>query len=195
MRGLPQSVHIIDRQKSVFVHGIAVIRIPNHQRVNPVKLRDQHLQYAKRVHGSQRMCRVRPQQYFAQRVPKIRALRDVNRQRGQRVGDAVFSGLRKHVPMRGHQREDAQNRAGVVELRPRNNVDAPLVEQEVGPGNRRAPPAKLLVKAHRRGQMFHQQSRPAIDDPRMAIICPHPVSRIGRAARFQADRLRCRFVL
>ena len=128
MRGLPQSVHIIDRQKSVFVHGIAVIRIPNHQRVNPVKLRDQHLQYAKRVHGSQRMCRVRPQQYFAQRVPKIRALRDVNRQRGQRVGDAVFSGLRKHVPMRGHQREDAQNRAGVVELRPRNNVDAPLVE-------------------------------------------------------------------
>jgi hypothetical protein len=119
----------------------------------------------------------------------------VDGERGQCVGDAVFGGLRERVAVRGHQREDAQDGAGVIELRAGHNVDAALVEHEVGAGNGRAAAAELLVEADRRGQVLHQQRRAAIDDARVAIVGPHPVTGVGGAAGFQADRVGGGFVL
>jgi hypothetical protein len=126
-------MHVVDGQKRVLVHGVAVIAVANHQRIDAVKLRNQHLQNSQRVHGAQRVRRMRSQQHFAQRIPQVRPLGNVNRQHRQRVRNAIFRRLRQRVAVRGHQRKDAQNRRGVVELRSRRNVDAPLIQQEIRP--------------------------------------------------------------
>ena len=119
----------------------------------------------------------------------------MNRQRRQRIRDAVFRGLRQRVAVRGHQRKNAQNRRRIVELRSRRNVDPPLIQQKIRPCNRRSPLAKLLVEAHRRRQVLHQQRRAPIDHARMAVIGSHPVARVRCPARLQANRIRRRFIL
>ncbi len=121
--------------------------------------------------------------------------RNVNGEHWQRVGNAVFGGLRKRVAVRGHQREDAQNGRRIVELRARLNIDAALVEQEIGARNGRAPPAELAIKADRRGQMLHEQHGAAIDHARVPVVGAHPVGGIGRAPGFEADRQRRCLVL
>ena len=155
----------------------------------------QHLQHAQRVHRSQRVRRVRAQQHFAQSVPEIRALGNMNGQRRQRVGDAIFRGLRERVSVRCHQREDAQDGSGVAELRAGEDIDAPLVEDEIGARDGSAPAAELAVEADRCGEVLHQQRRAAIDNPRVPVVGPHPVGRVGRTARLQADGVGRGFVL
>ena len=138
---------------------------------------------------------VRPQQHLAQRIPQVRPFGNRDRQHRQRVRNAILGRLRQRVSVRGHQREDAQDGRGVVELRAGLDVDAPLVEQEIGSRDRRAPPPELAIETHRRRQMFHQQRRAAIHHPRMTVISAHPVGGIGRAPRLQADRSRRGLVL
>ena len=193
--GLAQAVDVVDGQEGVLVDGIAVIAVANHQGVDAVELGNQHLQHAQRMHGAQRVGGVGPEQNLAQRVPQIGPLGDVDGQNRQRVGDAVFGGLRERVAVRGHQREDAQDGAGVVELRAGQNVDAALVEQEVGSGDGRAAAAELAIEADRSGQVLHQQRGAAIDDAGVAVIGPHPVGGIGGAAGFKADGVRGGLVL
>ena len=134
-------------------------------------------------------------QHLAQRVPQVGSLGNVDGQSGQSVGDAVFGGLRERIAVGGHQREDAQDGAGVVELRAGNNVDAALVEDEVGAGDGCAAAAELAIEADRRGQVFHQQRRAAVDDARVAIVGPHPVGGVGGAAGLEADGVGRGFVL
>ncbi len=50
----------IDQHKRVLIHRVAVIRIANHQRIDPVKLRNQQLQHAQRMHRPQRHSRIPP---------------------------------------------------------------------------------------------------------------------------------------
>ena len=195
VRGLAQAVHVVDGEEGMLVDGVAVIAVANHQRIDAVKLGNQHLQHAECVHGPQRVRRVRPQQHLAQGVPQIRPFGDVNGQRGQRVGDAVFGSLRERIAMCGHQREDAQDGCGIAELRAGKNVDAALVENEVGARDGRSAAAELAIEADRRGQMFHQQRGAAIDDARMPVIGAHPVSRVGCAARLKADGVGRGFIL
>ena len=57
---LAQAVHVVDGQEGVLVHGVAVIAVADHQRVDAVELGDQHLQHAQRMHGAQSMGRVGP---------------------------------------------------------------------------------------------------------------------------------------
>ena len=193
--GLAQAVHIVDGEEGVLVDGVAVIAVANDQRVDAVELGDQHLKHAERVHGAQRVRGVRAEQHFAQRVPQIGPFGDVDGEDGQRVGDAVFGGLRERVAVRGHQREDAQDGGGVIELRAGLNVDAALVEQEVGAGDGRAAAAELAIEADRRGQMLHQQRGAAIDDAGVPVIGAHPVAGVGGAAGFKADGAGGGFVL
>ena len=195
VRRLPQPVHVVDGQKRVLVHGVAVIAVADHQRIDAVELRNQHLQHAQRVHRAQRMRGVRSQQHLAQRIPQVRPLGNRDGQHRQRIGNAVFGRLRQRVAVRGHQREDAQDGCGVVELRSGLDVDASLVEQEIGSRDGRAPPPELAIEAHRRRQMLHQQRRAAINHARVPVIGAHPVGGIGRAARLQADRSRRGLVL
>ena len=143
----------------MLVDRVAVIAVANYQRIDAVKFGNQHLQHAECVHGSQRVCRMRTEQHFTQRVPEIRPLGDMDGERRQRIGDAVFGRLRQCIAMRRHQREDAQDGGGIAELRAGKNVDAPLVENEVGAGDRRPAAAELAVEADRRRQMLHQQAR------------------------------------
>ncbi len=70
-------------------------------------------QHAERVHGAEGVRGVRAEQHFAQRVPQVRPLGDVDDEGRQGVGDAVFGGLRERVAVRGHQRKNAQDGAGV----------------------------------------------------------------------------------
>ena len=116
-------------------------------------------------------------------------------QRGQGVGDAVFGGLRERVAVRGHQGEDAQDGGGVAELRAGEDVDAALVEDEVGARDGSAAAAELAVEADRGGKVLHQQGGAAIDDARVPVVGAHPVGGIGGAARFKADGVGRGFVL
>ena len=78
---------------------------------------------------------------------------------------------------------------------PGSDVDAALVEEEVGAGNGSAAAAELAVEADRGGQVFHEQGGAAIDDARMAIVGAHPVGGVGGAAGFKADGVGGGFVL
>ena len=149
VRGLAQAVHVVDGEEGVLIDGVAVVAVADDEGVDAVELRDEHLQNAERVHGAQCMCRVGAEQDFAQGVPEIRAFGNVDGESGQRVGDAVFGGLRERVAVRGHQREDAQDGGGVAELRAGKNVDAALVEDEVGACDGGAAAAELAVEADR----------------------------------------------
>ena len=193
--GLAQAVDVVDGEEGVLVDGVAVIAVANDQGVDAVELGDEHFQNAEGVHGSQSMCGMGAEQDFAQGVPQVGAFGDVDGEGGQRVGDAVFGGLGERVAVGGHQGEDAQDGAGVVELRAGSDVDAALVEQEVGAGDGRAAAAELAIEADRGGQMLHQQRGAAIDDAGVAIVGPHPVSGIGGAAGFKADGVGGGFVL
>ena len=155
VRGLAQAVHVVDGEEGVLVDGVAVIAVADDQGVDAVELGDEHFQHAESVHGAERVGGVGAEQDFAQGVPQIGALGDVDGEGGQGVGDAVFGGLRERVAVGGHQREDAQDGGGVVELRAGKDVDAALVENEVGAGDGSAAAAELAIEADRRGQMFH----------------------------------------
>ena len=89
--------------------------------------------------------------------------------------------------MRRHQGEDAKDDGGVVELGAGKDVDAALVEHEVGARDGSAAAAELAVEAHRRGQMLHQQRGAAVDHAGVPVVGSHPVSGVGGAARFKAD--------
>ena len=195
MGGLAQAVDVVDGEEGVLVDGVAVIAVADDEGVDAVELGNEHLQNAERVHGAQGMGGVGAEQDFAQRVPEIGPFGNVDGEDGQRVGDAVFGGLRERVAVRGHQREDAQDGGGVVELRAGLNVDAALVEEEIGAGDGRAAAAELAVEADRRGQMLHEQRGAAIDDARVPVVGAHPVGGIGGAAGFQADGARGGLVL
>ena len=119
----------------------------------------------------------------------------VDGERGQGVGDAVFGGLRKRVAVRGHQGEDAQDGGGVAELGAGEDIDAALVEDEIGAGDGSAAAAELAVEADRGGKVFHQQRGAAVDDARVPVVGAHPVGGVGGAARFEADGLGGGFVL
>ncbi len=80
-------------------------------------------------------------------------------------------------------------------MRAGKDVDAALVEEEVGAGDGRAAAAELAVEADRRGQMLHEQRGAAIDDARVAVVGAHPVGRVGGAAGFKADGVGGGFVL
>ena len=97
--------------------------------------------------------------------------------------------------MRGHEREDAQDGGGVIELRAGLNVDAALVEEEVSAGDGRAAAAELAVEADRGGQVLHEQRGAAIDDAGVPVVGAHPVAGVGGAAGFKADGAGGGFVL
>ena len=193
--GRAQGVHVVDDEEGVLVDGVAVVAVADDERVDAVELGNQHLKNAERVHGAQSVRGVRTEQHFAQRVPKVGAFGNGDGQHGQRVGDAVFSGLRERVAVRGHEREDAQDGGSVIELRAGLNVDAALVEEKVGAGDGRAAAAELAIEADRRGQVLHEQRGAAIDDAGMPVVGAHPVAGVGGAAGFQADGAGGGFVL
>ena len=187
MRGLAQRMDVVDGEEGVLVDGVAVIAVADDQRVDAVELGDEHFEHAEGMHGAEGMGGMGAEQDFAQSIPEIRAFGDVNGEGGQGVGDAVFSGLRERVAVRGHKRKNAEDGGGVVELRAGDDVDAALVEEEVGSGNGGAAAAELAIKADRGGQVLHEQRGAAVDDAGVAIVGPHPVAGIGGAAGFKAD--------
>ena len=89
--------------------------------------------------------------------------------------------------MGGHQCKDTQNGSGITELCGGQNVDAALIEDKIGSGNRSPASAELLVEADRRGQMFHQQCGAAIDHAGMPVIGAHPVGGIGGTSGLQTN--------
>jgi hypothetical protein len=78
---------------------------------------------------------------------------------------------------------------------PGDDVDAALVEEEVGSGDGSAAAAELAVEADRGGQVLHEQGGAAIDDAGVAIVGAHPVGGVGGAAGLQADGVGGGFVL
>jgi hypothetical protein len=112
VNGLAQSVHVVDGQEGMFIHRVAVIAVADNQGVDAVELGDEHLQDAKGVHGAQCLGGVGAEQHFAERVPKIRPLGDVDGQGGQGVCDAVFRSLGEGVAVGCHHGEDAQDGGG-----------------------------------------------------------------------------------
>ncbi len=81
--GLAQAVHIVDGEKGVLVDGVAVIAVADDESVDAVELGDEHLENAESVHGAERVRGVGAEQDFAQGIPQIRPLGDVDGEGGQ----------------------------------------------------------------------------------------------------------------
>ena len=193
---LAQGMHVIDHQEGVLVDGVAMIRVADDQGVDAVELGDEQLQDAQRMHGAQRVRGVGPEQNFAQTVPQEGSFGDVHIEHRERVGKAVFGVLRQPVAMRRNHGEDAENSFGAGEQRRFGDIDAAILDHEVGAWNRGALASLGAVeRLSRRGQSLHEQDRAAIDRARMAVIRAHPVGGIGGAFGFEADALGGGFVL
>ena len=154
--GRAQGVDVVDDQKGVLVDGVAMVAVADDERVDAVEFGDEHLENAERVHGAQSVGGVGAEKHFAKSVPEVGAFRDGDGEDGKRVGDAVLSCLGERVAVRGHEGEDAQDGGGVIELRAGLNLDAALVEEEVGSGDGRAAAAELAIEADRGRQMLHE---------------------------------------
>jgi len=50
---LAEAVDVVDGEEGVLVDGVAVIRIPNNQGVDPMELGDEHFKDAEGVHGAE----------------------------------------------------------------------------------------------------------------------------------------------
>jgi len=193
--GLAQGVDVVDGEEGVLVDGVAVVAVADDEGVDAVELGDEHLEDAEGVHGAEGVGGVGAEEDFAEGVPEIGALGDVDGEGGQRVSDAVFCGLGERVAVGGHEREDAQDGGGIAELRAGKDVDAALVEDEVGAGDGGAAAAELAVEADGGGQVLHEQRGAAIDDAGVAVVGAHPVGGVGCAAGFEADGVGGGFVL
>src|ERR1700743_3261812 len=66
VRGLAQSVHVVDDEKSMLVDSVAMVRVADDERIDAVKFGNDQLEHAERVHGAQGMRGVRPKQDFTQ---------------------------------------------------------------------------------------------------------------------------------
>jgi hypothetical protein len=197
LHGAAQGVDVVDGEEGVFVDGVAVVAVANDQRVDAVELGDEHLQNAEGVHGAQGVGGVGAEQDFAEVVPEIGALGDVDGEDGERVGDAVFSGLGEGVAVVGDEGEDAQHAVGVCGLgncAPGRCRCGPGSSEKSVPGWGAAL-AELLVEADGRGQMLHEEDGAAVDGARVAVVGAHPVGGVGGAAGFEANGVGGGFVL
>ncbi len=184
---LAQGMNIVDGEEGVFIDGVAVVAVANNERINAMELGNQHFENAEGMHGAEGVGGVGTEQNFAKVIPEVRAFGDVDGEDGERVGDAVFRGLGEGVAVVADGGEDAEQPVGVGELRGWANVDAALVEEEIGALDGGTALAELFVEADRRGQVFHQQHGAAVDGARVTIIGAHPVGGVGGAAGFEAD--------
>ncbi len=69
-----QGVKCIDQHKGVLVHGVAVIGIAEHQRIDAVKLRNHQVKDAQRMHGAQCLGGETAAEHTAQPGPQARSL-------------------------------------------------------------------------------------------------------------------------
>ena len=67
-----EPVQVFNGDQGMFVHGIAVVIVANHQRVDGLKFGEQQVKQAEPVHGAQRSRRVRHDQNLAERLPQVR---------------------------------------------------------------------------------------------------------------------------
>jgi len=151
VEGLAEVVDVVDGEEGVFVDGVAVVAVPDDERVDAVELGEEHFEDAEGVHGAEGVGGVGSEEDFAEVVPEVGAFWDVDGEDGESVCDAVFSGLGEGVAVVADGGEDAQEAIGVAELRGGVDVDAALgglkVEGEVCARDRGAAFAELLVKA------------------------------------------------
>ena len=98
--------------------------------------------------------------------------------------------------MRCDQGKDAKNALRTGEQRSFRNIDAAVLDHEVGArnGNPLAP-LRPVERLPCRRQSLHGQDRAAIDRARMTVVGPHPVGGVGSALGFEPDTLRRRFIL
>ncbi len=78
-----QPMQRIDQHKRVLIDRIPVIGIPNHQRIDPMKLRNQQLQHTERMHRPKRIPGIKTRQNSSQMMPQRRTLLQMRRQQRQ----------------------------------------------------------------------------------------------------------------
>ena len=66
---LRQCLQVFNRAQRVFVHGIAMIKITHHQRIDRAQLRQDFHQYTQSMHGSQRHAGIVRCKNFFERLP------------------------------------------------------------------------------------------------------------------------------
>jgi hypothetical protein len=132
---LAQGMNIVDDQEGMLVDRVAMIRIANDQRVDAVELGNQQLQNAQGMHGAKRVRGVWPEQYLPQPIPQKGSLRYVHIEHRECVGQAILCILRQPVAMRSDQGKHPQNTLRTSQHSGFRNIDAPVLDHEVGAGN------------------------------------------------------------
>ena len=117
----PQTVDIFDGHEGMRVHGVVMVVIAHHQRIDGAKLREQPHQQPRAMHGAQRFGRVRGQQNLAKIAPQCRGIPRRFESAGQRLANLVLGlaaelhalawrRIGKH-PSAAAAREDSPDRA------------------------------------------------------------------------------------
>ena len=204
--GSLQPMQRVDQHHGVLVHRVAVVRVADHQRVNPVKLRDQQLQNSQRMHRAQRVSGIGPQQNLLQMPPQRRPFLQMRRKQRQRLRHPL---LARPVERASRPATSPQTAAAPppgpapdrpqlpVSLRPERPARFPPGSPIAGGSGRRRTFARAAlpttVQRPRRclaGTTSSMWVRRPLHDPRMAEVEPHPVRRICRATAPRVVRSR-----
>ena len=186
----------VDQHKRMLVHRVAVVRIANHQRIDPVKLRNQQLQHTQRMHRPQRIARMRPRQY----LPADGATAPVPPPGAPTAAAAPATAAPPLPPQRRIPSAPSPQTPAAPHPDPApDHVPARLVRVQHHPScstrnpcrsasafRSRSQPQQLRRRLARRN-LLHHLRHPPLHTPRMTEVKPHPVRRIrpscGRALR------------
>ena len=64
-----ERVQVLDDQERMFIDGIAMVGVTNHQRVDTVKLGQYQIENSHRVHGAQLRCSLRAEENAREPLP------------------------------------------------------------------------------------------------------------------------------
>ena len=190
---LLQPVQSIDHNQGVLIHRVAVVRIADHQRVNPVELRQQQLQNPQRVHHAQRLARKEPQQDLLHVPPQRRPLLQMRRQQRQGLRDPLLAPAFQPAPAPRHRRKQLQHHVRVL-----GRISRPLGRfiQHRSPARHAEAHRRGLCPAPRLGKcslrrcgpahlarlvasgLFQHLGQAALHAARVAEVEPHPVRRL-----------------
>ena len=130
-------LQVLDGAQGVLVHGVAVIKIAHHQRIDRAHFRQNFHQDSQPVHRPQSHPRIIGGKNFLQRVPAHQLIAGGQLGVRNHVVDNAFGIAAKHGAATGRFREQRINDCAIGQRRLVHNFELPTANREVRSGQQR----------------------------------------------------------
>ena len=125
-----EPVQHLDREEAVFIHGVAMVEIAQHQRVDGLELRNGKRQQIERMHHAQRVSSMWLHQQLAQVLPQARILRHCVGECAMRVLEPALGFEAQRDPVPGDKSEQSQHDNWIARADGLLQIDPPVHDRE-----------------------------------------------------------------